>query len=292
MSVTVEYISQMREELLGYHQKAGRFIQSHGSVPAAGSQAFLEQTGYSRPQSILTAFALGTMLIEYGGEHLTAFVKTVTEPAEAMACWTCVRSMLESCALSAWLLDPAIEVRDRVQRVFALRFEGLEQQLKFGKAINQAPAQIAALEAHIDDVASDALSLGFPAVLDRHGRRIGIGQVMPNATNMIGAMLDEEIMYRMLSGVAHGHFWAISQLSMQPSNGDDLEIGGVPAKPFEKTTDLKGIAILGVTAFKALSRPLWNQCRYFGWPALQLEELLENSADALKMTEQPRFWRS
>jgi hypothetical protein len=292
MSVTIEYILRMRDKLLHFHEKTGQFIQSNGSVPDIGSQARVEQAGYPRPQSIVSALAIGTQLIEYGGEHLTAFVKTVTEPVEVIACWTCVRSMLESCALSAWLLDPEIDAHTRVGRVFALRYEGMEQQLKFGRATNQPPAEIASLEARIDEVERDALALGFTPVVNRNHDRIGIAQSMPNATEMIKRMLDEEIMYRMLSGVAHGHHWAINQLSYQPSKRGDLDIGGVLAKPFEKTTNWKGIALLGVTALTAIARPLWNQCRYFGWNPLHLEEIFESTADGLDMTTHSRFWRS
>lgn len=292
MTITVEFISQMRETLLNFHQNVGGLIQANGSVPAAGSQALTEQAGYARPQSIVSACAIGTQLIEYGGEHLTAFVKTVTEPVEVIACWTCIRSMLESCALSAWLLDPAIDAHTRVGRVFALRYEGMEQQLKFGRASNVPAAEITGLETHIDDVERDALALGFTPVLNRHNDRIGIAQIMPGATDMIKMMLDEEILYRMLSGVAHGHHWAINQLSYMPAKTADIDIGGVLAKPFEKTMDLKGIALLAVTALKTLARPLWNQCRLFGWQPLHFEELFETAADGFDMTNHSRFWRS
>jgi len=289
MTVTVEYISRMRETLLTFHEKVGSFIQSNESVAGAGSQALGEQARYARPQSIVSACAIGTQLIEYGGEHLTAFVKTVTEPVEVIACWTCIRSMLEACALSAWLLDPAIDAHTRVSRAFALRYEGMDQQLKFGRARNLPAGEIVALETRIDDVERDALAIGFTQVLNRHNDRNGIAQMMPGATDMIKLMLDEEILYRLLSGVAHGHHWAINQLSYMPTQVADIDIGGVSAKPFEKTTELKGIALLGVTAVKALARPLWNQCRFFGWDALHLEQVFETAADGLDMTNHSRW---
>lgn len=75
MSITIEYISQMRETLLAFHEKTGRLIHACGSDPAAESQAMTEQAGYPRPESVVSAFTLGTLLIEHGAEHLTAFVK-------------------------------------------------------------------------------------------------------------------------------------------------------------------------------------------------------------------------
>ena len=38
---------------------------------------------------------------------------------------------------------------------------------------------------------------------------------MPSATEVIKLMLDEEVMYRILSAVAHGHNWAIRWPELQ-----------------------------------------------------------------------------
>lgn len=231
------------------------------------------------------------MLIEFGGDHLTAFVKHSTEPVEAIACWTCVRSMLESCALSAWLFDPTADAHTRVGRTFALRYEGLEQQATFGRTAKIDPKEIASLETHIDDVEKVALSLGFTAVQDKKHRRIGIAQQMPKTTHMIGDVLGEEKMYRLLSAVAHGHFWAIHGLGFAPAD-TLVNVGNRGLRAFTKTPNLNGFGLLGLCVMSSLARPLWNYCNYFGWDRLRLEETFENVADKLRMTTARRFWRS
>ena len=290
MPIDNKYLVEMRDVLMLFSNEAGKFIQSHGSLPAAGSQAESEKATFARPESILTAWSLGSLLIEFGEEHLSAFIKTVTEPVEVIACWTCVRSMLESCALSVWFLDPSIDAHTRVGRVFAHRYGGLEQQLKFGRAIGRSPTEIKAKENRIDGIEQDVLKLGYQKVHNKNGKRIGLCQKMPSATDMIDTVLDEGIFYRILSAVAHGHHWAIISLGYKPVVGD-VDLGGVLAKKFEKTDDLKGIALLGLCAMKALSRPLWYQCHYFGWDKLRLQELLENVADKLQAKPSVRFWR-
>lgn len=285
------YLATIREALTILHTEAGKFAQDNGCVPAAGSQAGKEQAACARPESIVSAMSLGVQLIEFGAEHLTAFVKIVSEPVEVIACWTCVRSMLESCSLSAWLLDPKIDAQTRIGRVYALRYEGMEQQVKFGRAAGIAAAEVTGLENRIDAVEQEAIALGYPAVVDKNNRRIGIAQQVPNATDMIQTVLDEGTAYRLLSGVAHGHSWAILGLGFKPA-GEVKEIGGVAAKPYQKTDDIKGIAYLCVRTAKALARPLWNQCHYFGWDAHRLEEIFENVFDKSQATDAPRFWRS
>lgn len=285
------YIATIREALTTFHTEAGKFAQANGCVPAAGSHAATEQTSCARPESIVTAMSLGVQLIEFGAEHLTAFVKIITDPVEVIACWTCVRSMLESCSLSAWLLDPTITPTTRIGRVYAIRYDSMEQQVKFGRAAGIPQPEIAGLEERINAVEREAIALGYPPVVDRNNRRIGIAQQVPSATDMIQLMLDEGTTYRLLSGVAHGHSWAILGLGYKPS-GPDKNIGGVTAKPYQKTDDITGIAYLGIRTAKALARPLWNQCRYFGWNALALEEIFENVFGKLDATTTLRFWRS
>lgn len=290
--VDVAYIEGMREGLTSFHDEVGKFLESQGHDPAVGSQAETEHRTYMRGESIVTAWSIGIMLIEFGGDHLTAFVKHATEPVEVIACWTCVRSMLESCALSAWLFDPSIDAHSRAGRAFALRYEGMDQQLKFGRVANIDPAEIANLEAHVDAVEKVAMGLGFPAVKDKKLRRIGIAQQMPGATDMIKMMLNEEKMYRMLSGVAHGHFWAIHSLSFAPAVTPNMAIGNTSVKAFTKTPNMNGLGLLGLCLMCSLARPLWNYCLYFGSDKLRLEEIFEKAADKLRMTPTRRFWRN
>lgn len=287
-----EYIGVIRDTLTMFHEEAGRFIQDHDSLPVAGSQALTEQSTYARPDSIVSACAIASQLIEYGGDHVTAFVKLITEPVEVIACWTCVRSMLEPCALASWVADPSIDAHTRVGRVFALRYEGMEQQLKFGRVAKKPESELKSLEDRIDQVEKDALGLGFPLVQDRKKRRIGIAQRMPSATDMIKMMLNEEEAYRMLSAVAHGHNWAILKLGFKAvGDPSEIVIGGVAAKRFEKTASLQGFAYLGVRTAKAFASPLWNVCQFFGWDKLRLEELFETVFDKLQVKAEARFWR-
>ena len=291
--IEIDYIAKMRDALFGFYDALGRFTQEHGFKYTDASQAATELASMSSSESLVTGMSIANHLIESGGEHVTAFAKTITEPMEPIACWTCVRSMLETCSLAAWLLDPAIDARTRVARIFALRYEGLDQQLKFGNASSQSAADLTSLSVRIDTVENDAIAMGYLPVTDRHGNRIGIGQRMPGATEIIKSMLDEEVKYRLLSAVAHGHFWAINQLGFQPVGGPDgtSNIGTVTVTRFEKKPNLMGMALLGLTAAKALGRAIWNQCRYFGWDEAKLNVILENTFDALQAKPTTRFWK-
>ena len=207
-----DHLSVMRETLSRFYDEIRSFHADHGNDLAPGSPAVHEQAASRRPQSLVTAWSQSALLIELGSEHITAFVKTITEPVAVLACLTCIRSMLEPCALASWLLDPRIDAHTRVGRTFALRYEGLEQQLKLVRADGGSENDLQEIQGtkdRIDEVDHDALKIGFAPIVNKNGKRTGIGESMPSATGVIKLMLDEEFMYRLLSAVTHGHNWAL-----------------------------------------------------------------------------------
>lgn len=236
--------------------------------------------------------AIASFLIESVGEHVTAFLKTITEPVESIACWTCVRSMLESSSIAAWLFEPDIDAKTRVGRGFAHRFEGMVQQVKFLKAMKRPAAEVKALEDHINDVENVAVGLGFTRVKNTRGDRIGICQVMPSATDIIKLMLDEELAYRLLSAVAHGHTWAIQKLGFKEAAVPMPPTSGVAVTAFEKHSGtIEGYCYLATRAAKSLGLPIWYWCLYFGWDKCRLTAALEATYDEMKATPAIRFWR-
>jgi hypothetical protein len=288
-----EYVASLRECLSAFYEGASEYMKAQGLDPVLGSQAAKERGTFPRPDSLFSASALASFLIESSGEHVTAFVKTIVEPIESIACWTCVRSMLESSALAAWLLDPGLDTHVRVGRVYALRYEGMEQETKFGTSAGVVPPTAKGGENRIDKVEREAISLGYKRLRNKNGERIGIGQIMPAATTVIKMMLNEETAYRLLSAVAHGHFWAIHQLSFNQTQGEPWIISkeGVGMKAFRKSVNPMMVGFLSFRAAKAFAVPLWNQCVYYGWDKTRLADLLEETFDKMQAKQEVRFWR-
>lgn len=115
---------------------------------------------------------------------------------------------------------------------------------------------------------------------------------MPNATEMIKLMLDEEHAYRLLSAVAHGHIWAIRQLGFAQAGATFVGPDGVSMTPMLKHSGtLEGYTYLAVRAAKSFARPLWNQCQYFGWDEARLKALLDSVYDEFRGSVNIRFWR-
>ncbi len=285
------YVVKLREAVTSFLADTSAYLRVQGWNPAAGSQASTERQTYVNPGSIVNAWCLAQQLIELGADHLSALSKLLADPVETNAVWTCVRSMLESCGLATWLLDPEIGGKDRAARTFALRFEGMQQQLKYGKATNTPEIALELIEKQITKMENDAIYQGF-ARLQKKGKRTAVAMPMPAATHTIKATLDEEATFRLLSAVAHGHAWAMLGLGYKPVTGvADDDSQDVVTMPFEKTVNFQAAAVFGMTAMKALARPLWNQCLYFGGDAHALTQIFEKAADSIEMSDPPRFWK-
>ncbi len=206
---TLDEAIRMVQALNSLHDDTGRFFNESGHQPSPNSQAALELRAFQRPESVITAFSQGAVLIEVAADQLMAFTKIVTQPAQAIAPWTCTRALIEASALAAWLLEPSLDARTRVQRSFAFRYEGLSQQVKFARVAG-TNADVARVTHRIDQVEDVALGLGFSRVENQRGERIGIAQQMPSITELVNQNLGEEETYRLLSAVAHAHPWALN----------------------------------------------------------------------------------
>ena len=282
--LTPASLSVMREALSRFCDEIRSFHADYGNGFSPGSPAVHEQASSARPQSLVTAWCQAAQLIELGGDHITAFVKTITEPMEAFACLTCIRSMLEPCAVASWLLDPRIDGHTRVGRAFALRYAGLEQQLKLIRTDVESEnylQEIQGIKDRIDEVEQDALETGYAPIAK-----------MPSATDVIKLMLDEESTYRLLSAVTHGHSWALMDLGFTraPEGNPSPDVGGVSVAMFEKTVNVTNLALYGLTMARAFAKPVWDKCNYAGWDKERLIGVLDNTFDKLGLRASKRFW--
>lgn len=283
--VTLDDVSRMIRTLRDLHDGLGQFLTGCGHQPSSGSQAAAEFRTFQRSESLETAYSQAGVLIEVAADQLMAFIRSVTEPVQTIAPWTCVRAIIESSAPAAWLLDPSLDARTRVQRSFGFRYEGLAQQVKFARASGDEPATAKAIT-RIDDVERVAVELGFSRVENQRGRRVGIAQQMPSITDLVAQALDEEATYRLLSAVAHAHLWAVQQLSFRRIEDENAwlipEDAGVgSAHLLEKSLRPESAALLCSRAASAFVKPIRHKCQLFGWDMEQLNDMLGSALSSL-----------
>lgn len=266
----------------------GRIFNQYQHEPAANSIADQELKSFPKPSLVNDVHYRGMLSMEAAGDHLMGFTACMAEPAKTLAPATCVRGLLESCALAAWFLDPDIDVRTRVGRCFAFRHEGFVQQIKCFQ-VEKRQAEIDLVQKRMTQVEQDAVSLGYPRLLKKSGAINGIAQHMPGITELIGTTLDLETEYRLLSGVAHGHHWAIQQLGFQGVEAQGA--GGQAIKALEKYVHPNVALYLGLIATSSFARVIWSLWRLYGWELKEVEHLLDTTFDRLHARAEIRFWR-
>ena len=268
----------------------------HGEIigpPVPGSPYADELSVSPRKMSLSTATSKSLLLIESGGEHVNGFVRTLAAPMLPIACWSCIRSMLEPCARAAWLLDPAIDGEERIRRTYAVWYDGMAQQLKSANAMNQPKREREKIEKRIAKLECRAKALGFAELRSRKGKRTGVGVRMPTATDLIKKVLDAEGAYRILSAVSHGQAAKMFEVSTAPVSGmgSRVRMGEVSGTLRMKVPDPARVAWLGRVAARAFAKPLWYEFGYLGWERNRLANLFETTFDRLRANEESRFWR-
>lgn len=287
LTFSSEDLEQARAALSTLREDISNYVNSSGVLPATGSQALREQEVFSRRESVRTAYSQAIVLLEVAGDQLAAIVKMFEAPVDTIAPWTNVRALLEASALAVWILDPGIDVATRVQRSIALRYEGLLEQRKFFRA---AGHDVERLTKRLGELEELALTLGYPPVVDRKGKRIGAGIKVPPATELAEASLGEGGMYRLLSAVAHGHFWAIQQLSFELLPEDPVAAHAAGYRAMTKVLKPAGLIYLSLGAATAFGRACWNLSRYSGWDRDKISTILATAFDTLQASEKARFW--
>lgn len=261
---------QMTQQLL---DETSLFFNAQQLEPNADSLASTELQGFQRPESLLTAYSQGSLLIEVAADHLIGFIKALTEPAQSIAPWTIARAVLEASALSSWLLDAKIDAHTRIKRSFAFRYEGLIQQKKFIQ-VSGLKTEVANVNKRIGEVEELAESLGFVKLRNDKGMRTGVAQIMPSVTEIIRDTFDEESNYRLYSAMTHAHHWAYVQLGFRKAGKDVSHENKVFL--MEKYLSFNAIWWLCSNVIRYFAKPIKYKCELFGWDLQQLNNTIEN----------------
>ena len=270
--------------------ETSRLYNSYDNEPAANSIAIEERISFPSHKSVETVHYGGLLSMEAAADHLMAFTNSLVEPAKTIAPWTCVRALLESCALASWFLDPKIDVKERVGRYFAFRYEGFIQQIKFLNLDSANQAIVNQVKQRIQKVEQDAFNLGYSPVLNKKGGIDGIGQKMPSITELINKTLNREAEYRLLSAIAHGHHWATQKIGFHVIEYTNSE--GKVHKGFEKHLEPMLVLYAANIALASFSQVLWFIWRFYGWNEEEIKTFLDSTFDLLKYTDERRLWRT
>lgn len=291
MTLGPKYVTDVIDAFSGFLSGIRKLQPGLGSQPIEGSIADTERRGFPQPELLIDAYGIAGLMIESSADHIDTFVRTITGPIASFPGCTCVRSMLEPCALAAWLTEPDIGAGERASRVFATRYDAIVEQSKWASAAYPGKSFRADTDARIETIEREAARLGYGPVRDQNGNRIGIGCRKPNATTLIADMLGEAAAYRLLSAVAHGQHWALSQIGFEQEDptGSTRPAETVPVRTLRKTARPEVIAFLGVCALRSFARPVTSMLKYGGHDTGPFDRLIETTYDLLRVPKAQRL---
>ena len=262
------------------------FFDTYDSQWEQGSLADKEAASFPDPEAVATAFSQAFIAIIVGGDHIAALDRVLSEPVMTFAPWTSLRMVLESSSTALWLLDKDISAKERVTRSMALRYEHVQDQLRFvrddPKHKEDVQTIILAVEHQLLNIQNAAEERNINLKSDRNGRVIGVGNGVPSVIDLCRLTLGEGWTYRLLSGVAHGRTWASLALGLR-------RVEGVNAVT-QHLDPLKAALVIvdGITWF---SRAVWAYSDLAGWDMERLKGVLEEQYDHAHLTAETRFWR-
>jgi hypothetical protein len=264
-------VKQSTDALCGLHNAIVDFIITYKNQPTINSKAITELGDSRYHGAIANAYSQNGMQVLMACDQLDALSRTLTEPTLTIAPWTCVRAIIELAAVASWLIDPKIDVKERVERSFALRFEGLRQQNSFAAVIQDYEAAAAEAMANLEREAS---RLGVTVCKDAKGKLLRVGERWPKFTDLAKLMLNEEANYRLYSAMTHGHLWAATQLGFSiDTAGASSPLAVSNSVPVTKTLPATGAVGLCSVASKILIQLVDYKSQLFGWDIRRLVEV-------------------
>ncbi|NSW52510.1 MAG: hypothetical protein HPY85_08420 [Anaerolineae bacterium] len=235
-----------------------QIYNSYQNEPVANSIAMYERENYPNRTLVEDAQFRGILSIEVVSDLLMAWYKTITEPITTISICIIIRSFIENCSIALWLLDPEVDVRTRVSRYLAFRFQGLDQQKRYASALGMQ-AELEKVNQRIYKVENDAVALGFSKIRDKSDRIIGIAEHMPSFTKLVKDTLDMEDQYRWFSFIIHGHHFAVKTIGFREVSRTGNIISAdkiIPPQLIELTKDI---------VFNSFIRVICSLWKLYGW---------------------------
>jgi len=247
--------------------------------PIAGSTAQTEAQASVGMSQVMAGISIASTLIHSAIDHLTAFCRTANEPPLQMACWTCARGVVESSALGAWIMNPALSAMARASLVFSIRNDALVEHNKFAVSAKDPNHNPNWVKNKLVELQAEATAIGCSIPKKR----------MP-FTAISNEVFGSELDYRLLSGVAHGQIWATLAV-VYKETGQVVDHDGMLSGVIEQKDDAGNHCLLVITAVMAISTVIKRFLVYGGHETAQAIAAFDRLADALGFDPDCRPWR-
>ncbi len=258
----------------------------NGNTQRPSSPAAWENTGGGRLEGEWSSNPLqdanlsAGLLANSANDHASGLAAVLRMPAGGIfSTYTVARGLLESAARAWYLMEPDIEVLERVRRHMNERLHSLNESRLLLHGQGQAAT-------HQDNQEKKILDTGgehFSFRVSKKYKAARLGEERPSAMKLaddcMAAAAGEtgmgRLVYQLLSGKAHGVAYALLQLLGAPSTPQDPEIPGVALRQVQhNAVDVAQMLLVPVVVYASMSQ------RYFqhqGWDPAGWQEASSNA---------------
>jgi hypothetical protein len=237
--------------------------------PNPGSQAAAEHDDESRfaspgewgPDPVRQVYSTAALLLSAVDDNLQGIYRLLIPEALGVALTASSRSAVELCARAYWIMDPGIDVRNRIARGMTERLASLREQ----KKLPIDPEERARAARRVAGITSAARRLRFQIRTDRRGPQ-SIGKPRPPATELVARLMDGrdprfgEVLYRTYSATSHGTLYGITtHLRREPDPTGQHEL--VAKLDF----DPRSVLTIAGAVVLAYQRTIDRQVALYGW---------------------------
>lgn len=265
----------------------GALMDGQRHKPAAGSIASIQLDECADPEALRTAFSQAELSLLAASDHAFGLERSLRPEVMSFAPWTISRGVLEAASITRWLSAPDVDVQTRVARSMSLRRESVRQELAFLRnAPNKEALGGATAESHLEGrlaLMEDQASVrGVETRKGKKGRAGGFGDGVPSATDLAEVAFGDGWVYRLQSGVAHGHYWALNSVGLERIDGQAA---------VRQSMSPVVASFLVFRPIDWIVRATWDLFELYDWSTDQLVTVLESEYDAARFKDSVRFWR-
>jgi len=233
---------------------------------------------HSDNEAVLTLVGGCVILQESAADHAWAIARGLIEPTLVFSLFTCCRAILECCSTALWILDSSADPLERIRRSIVVRAKNVDEQRKLAERSGDSERESKA-KARLTEIVQRAASLGISV---SSGEIPRIEGSTLSATELAKAVFDAESIFRILSGVAHGHRSYLNQLGMRR----DEQFPNILVK------ELSPEAVDLVTRYPLiwLSRLTFELRSYCGNSPGSFEQVCQTAYRRLHVPKEEWFW--
>lgn len=141
------------------------------------------------PEPALTAHTIAGMSTFAAADHLGGMSELIKPPMPVFGTFVLARATTEAAARSWWLFDPALDVRERVNRSLRERWANVGSSLRILTEMGARDEDLERAERRRQDVLDQADRLGVPVDRDEHRAPIAVAVGRPASGRVVADLL-------------------------------------------------------------------------------------------------------